>query len=121
MLRGSTRESYRPRAAALERWRKDAPPYVVDCFYHEKEPREPYTVFVGGEHLWKANESLPHSPSNTHLVTLYVSPHGVVSSDSMVAWKAVQYRYQQARRHRVAWNDLPKAVREGIEAFMEDY
>lgn len=118
MLAGQSRSSYKPRRANLSTWLKGAPEWVLDVFHHEREAH-PYSVYL--THTWRVNEHAPHSPSNTMVDCLYVSDDGTdVQSDSGKAWQVTRFRYQNARRHRIAWEALPVAVRHAVTQHLAD-
>lgn len=124
MLAGSTRDSYKPRRANLSTWLKDAPDYVLDVFDHPKSA-DRYTVLLCGDFIGRYDECKPHSTVNTFVSYLSMSgapthPQGVSMWGEMKAWQATEYRYHNARRHRIAWNDLPANVRAHVIARCED-
>lgn len=116
MIAGSTRDSYKPRRAALKRWLEGAPEHVLDVFYN-KRYADCYTVFLTGPHLVKMRVDKPHSTVNTRVpyfgcdANAGRDPQGIGMWGEMAAHQAADYRYHAARRHRIKWADLPEAVR----------
>lgn len=117
-------DTYKPRRASLERWLKDAPDYVLDVFYHPRFA-DCYTVLLCGSEIYKADQYAPHSRTNTIIPYLSMSanpahPQGVSMYGEFKAWQAIDYRYHNARRHRVSWLSLPQNVRDHVRARVEE-
>ena len=111
--------TYTPRRASIERWLKDAPPYILDCF-DSKGEGDRYTVFLCGDFLSSpegqartfANCSIPYLGMNampSH-PQFGISMMGEMSAINSQVWRKTQWRY------RVRWTDLPENIRNHIIA-----
>lgn len=106
---------YSPRRAG-QRWREDAPAYILDCF-DTRDSGDRYTVMLVPEERRSYYETriaylgLDDAPFH---------PQGICVSGELSAYEAAGYRYRMSqRRRRVRWLDLPETVRRAVREWYE--
>jgi hypothetical protein len=98
---------YKPRRAG-QRWRENAPDYILDCFDNRGATADRYSVLM----YWPELEGnvavlgMSSSPTNPQGVSMWSEYHGRELS---------AYRYREGH-HRVKWSDLPANIRQHVEA-----
>lgn len=105
---------YTPRRAGLDRWLREAPPYILDCF-DSKGPGERYTVMFTKEMSSRAGSFAETWVSFLGMSGAPTHPQGVSMWGEMRAYEMVQYRYR-VKHQRVRWLDLPAHIREHVIA-----
>jgi hypothetical protein len=105
--------TYTPRRANKRRWLQDAPEYVLDCFYYKRS--DSYDVLFTGSLLGTVAGE-PKDYAHVYIMGIDVSRSGAWYSFELQAYAAMRYRMRNGR-NRIAWKDMPDAVRRSVEAW----
>lgn len=105
---------YTPRRAGLDRWLKEAPAYILDCF-DSKGSGERYTVLFTKElssvtgsfaETWVSYLGMSDSPTGAQGIGIW---------GEFKAHECVSFR-TRVKHQRVRWLDLPQHIRDHVIA-----